>query len=123
MPCAVLTSWLVKPGVSAGASCNACRVRGFVRSPGVTGTVPGHEDRLRAGVHRDQNPSAQRDALAAAGCDQVFIDKASGTLTLARRPEGSRQGSSCWAAAVSSSSISACATRVSAATSIDRAKT
>jgi DNA invertase Pin-like site-specific DNA recombinase len=24
---------------------------------------------------RDQNPSAQRDALAAAGCDQVFIDK------------------------------------------------
>ena len=34
---------------------------------------------------RDQNPDAQRDALAAAGCDQVFIDKASGTL--ARRPE------------------------------------
>jgi DNA invertase Pin-like site-specific DNA recombinase len=24
---------------------------------------------------RDQNPSAHRDALAAAGCDQVFIDK------------------------------------------------
>ena len=24
---------------------------------------------------RDQNPSAQCDALAAAGCDQVFIDK------------------------------------------------
>jgi DNA invertase Pin-like site-specific DNA recombinase len=34
---------------------------------------------------RDQNPDAQRDALAAAGCDQVFIDKASGKL--ARRPE------------------------------------
>ena len=34
---------------------------------------------------RDQNPSAQRDALAAAGCDQVFTDKASGKL--ARRPE------------------------------------
>jgi DNA invertase Pin-like site-specific DNA recombinase len=34
---------------------------------------------------RDQNPSAQRDALAAAGCDQVFIDRASGKL--ARRPE------------------------------------
>jgi DNA invertase Pin-like site-specific DNA recombinase len=34
---------------------------------------------------RDQNPDAQRDALAAAGCDQVFTDKASGKL--ARRPE------------------------------------
>lgn len=34
---------------------------------------------------RDQNPAAQHDALTAAGCDQVFIDKASGTL--ASRPE------------------------------------
>ena len=34
---------------------------------------------------RDQKPDAQRDALAAAGCDQVFVDKASGKL--ARRPE------------------------------------
>jgi hypothetical protein len=34
---------------------------------------------------RDQNHDAQRDALAAAGCDQVFIDKASGKLV--RRPE------------------------------------
>jgi DNA invertase Pin-like site-specific DNA recombinase len=34
---------------------------------------------------RDQNPDAQRDALAAAGCDHVFIDKASGKL--ARRLE------------------------------------
>jgi DNA invertase Pin-like site-specific DNA recombinase len=34
---------------------------------------------------RDQNPDAQRDALAAAGCDEVFVDKASGKL--ARRPE------------------------------------
>ena len=34
---------------------------------------------------RDQNPDAQHDALIAAGCDQVFIDKASGKL--ARRPE------------------------------------
>jgi hypothetical protein len=25
---------------------------------------------------RDQNPDAQRDALAAAGCEEVFIDKA-----------------------------------------------
>ena len=34
---------------------------------------------------RDQNPDAQRDALAAANCEQVFIDKASGKL--ARRLE------------------------------------
>ena len=35
---------------------------------------------------RDQNPDSQRDALAAAGCDEIFIDKgASGKL--ASRPE------------------------------------
>jgi DNA invertase Pin-like site-specific DNA recombinase len=34
---------------------------------------------------RDQNPDAQRDALTAAGCAKVFIDKASGKL--ARRAE------------------------------------
>jgi DNA invertase Pin-like site-specific DNA recombinase len=34
---------------------------------------------------RDQNPDSQRDALADAGCEKVFIDKASGKL--ASRPE------------------------------------
>ena len=34
---------------------------------------------------RDQNPAAQHDALTAAGCHPVYVDKASGTL--ASRPE------------------------------------
>ncbi len=34
---------------------------------------------------RDQNPDAQHDALTEAGCEQIFVDKASGKL--ARRPE------------------------------------
>ncbi|WP_225600182.1 recombinase family protein [Mycobacterium avium] len=34
---------------------------------------------------RDQRPEVQRDALAAAGCDRIFLDVVSGKL--ARRPE------------------------------------
>jgi DNA invertase Pin-like site-specific DNA recombinase len=33
---------------------------------------------------RDQNPDSQRDALVAAGCEEILVDKASGKL--ARRP-------------------------------------
>ena len=44
---------------------------------------------MRVGYGRvstaDQNATSQRDALVAAGCDKVFVDKASGKL--ARRPE------------------------------------
>ena len=31
---------------------------------------------------RDQNPDGQHDALAAAGCDEVFVDKATPTAAV-----------------------------------------
>ena len=64
----------------------ACRVRGFVTLSGVTGTVAGHEDRLRGRIPpATRAPAPHRDALAAAGCDQVFIGQGARHATVARR--------------------------------------
>jgi hypothetical protein len=64
---------------------HACCVRASFTLSEVTDTAAGHEDRLRGVSTRDQDPAAQHDALAAAGCAQVFIDKACGNLD--SRPE------------------------------------
>ena len=56
---------------------------------GVDGDVDGDVD--GGSSTRDQHPEAHRDAPAAGGCDEIFVDKASGKL--ARR--------TAWLAAVS----------------------
>lgn len=60
---------------------------------GVDGDVDGDVvgDVVGGSSTRDQHPEAHRDAPAAGGCDEIFIDKASGKL--ARR--------TAWLAAVS----------------------
>ena len=60
-------------------------LRTSVKLSGVLDTVPGMRIGYGRVSTRAQNPNAQHDALAAAGGDEIFIDKVSGKL--ARRPE------------------------------------
>ena len=67
-------------GVFPGGACNATPVRTYVTPTSVCATAS------QCGLATDgfrqstRTPDAQRDALAAAGCDQVLIDRASGKL-------------------------------------------
>ena len=71
----------IEPLGLRAALCNACHVRGNVKVSRVRVTLQCDEDRLRTRL----DPGAQHDALQTAGCDEIFIDTASGKL--ARRPE------------------------------------
>lgn len=69
--------------VPAGRNCKGCRVRGNLKLSGVRDTLK--VMRIGRVSTRDRHPEAQHDALTAVGCEQIFVDKSSGTL--ASRPE------------------------------------
>ena len=71
--------------IAAGRICNATRVCLLCHALGCLRYGSGVKIGYARVSARDQNPDAQRDALAA-GCDQIFVDKASGKMNSAPAP-------------------------------------